>query len=118
MMATNNKRASICLFFVLVAFFANVSAAQDTPAFLLTDSFGRDLNHRGITLVDWEGYMANPAIRLKIQAPCAKGGPVFTTISANGPRLYFDSRSTTSLDGPSKSLNFQDDSSIQELIIS
>jgi hypothetical protein len=85
MMATNNKRASICLFFVLVAFFASLSAAQDTPAFLVTDSFGRDLNQRGITLVDWEGYMANPAIRLKIQAPCAKGGPVFTTISANGP---------------------------------
>ena len=32
------------------------------PSIRVTDKFGRVLNEFGIVLVDWKGYMANPAI--------------------------------------------------------
>lgn len=33
------------------------------------DIFGRDITQRGITLVDWEGYLANPLIRFYVFPP-------------------------------------------------
>ncbi|MDB5257060.1 MAG: hypothetical protein JWM14_1755 [Chitinophagaceae bacterium] len=70
------------------------------------DIFGRNLSGKTITLVDWEGYMANPAIKLTITPPSA---PLTITVSANHPRLYFDlvtSTYTPGSSGPSKTITF------------
>src|SRR4051812_37941902 len=100
---------------ILSAILICQGAAQD---FQVTDIFGRSLNQRGITLVDWDGYMANPAIKVRIQAPRATSYPVNATISANGPRLYFGLPSTTSPDGPSVILSFADAATVKDLLIS
>lgn len=72
----------------------------------VTDIFGRVLNERGITLVDWEGYMANPAIKVFVRAPANVAFPATATVTASGPRLYFDLPSNTAPAGPSKSISF------------
>src|ERR1035441_8803648 len=66
------------------------------------DIFGRSLNQHGITLVDWDGYMANPLIKLYLFAPTNAALPGSATLTAGGPRLYFDTPSTVSSNGPSK----------------
>jgi hypothetical protein len=69
------------------------------------DIFGRSLNQHGITLVDWDGYMANPLIEVYLFAPTNAALPGSVMLSADGPRLYFDVPSTVSSNGPSKSVS-------------
>ncbi|HRF59924.1 MAG TPA: Ig domain-containing protein [Fimbriimonadaceae bacterium] len=67
------------------------------------DTFGRDIKTVGITLVDWEGYLANPAIRIEVR-PEQTYLPGRIRLSANSPFLAFDLFSETSPSGPSKTL--------------
>ncbi len=41
----------------------------DSNSVTVTDKFGRILNEFGLVLVDWEGYMANPAIEFFLTPP-------------------------------------------------
>lgn len=75
----------------------------------LKDIFGRNLSGQTITLVDWEGYMANPAIKLTLKSPSF---PLTVTVSANSPRLYFDMPSTTGSGGPTKTISFSNSNPI------
>src|SRR5258705_9384097 len=59
-------------------------------AWVVRDKFQRDLSAAGITLVDWDGQIANPAVKLSISPPCTATFPATVTVAANGPRLYFD----------------------------
>jgi Putative Ig domain len=68
------------------------------------DVFGRSLNQHGITLVDWDGYMANPLIKVYLFAPTNAALPGLATLTANGDRLYFDLPSAVSPSGPSKTV--------------
>jgi uncharacterized protein (TIGR03437 family) len=86
------------------------------PAFgqsglVVQDIFGRTLNQAGITLVDWDGYMANPAIKFQITAPPDAAFPASATLTANNQRLYFDLPSTIAASGPSKTVQFPSASS-------
>lgn len=85
--------------------------------FSISDVFGRSLENQSIQLVDWEGYIANPAIQLNITAPSNISYPTTLTISANHSRLYFDMPSTTGSNGPTKTLNF-DQPSTQTIYLS
>lgn len=38
-----------------------------TSAITVRDAFGRDVTKQGIVLLDWDGYMANPAIKLTVE---------------------------------------------------
>ena len=76
-------------------------------SFTIEDIFGRTLNSRGITLVDWEGYLANPAIKVLVRPPLDVSFPLQAALSASGPRLYFDLPSTGGAAGPSKALAFE-----------
>ncbi len=69
------------------------------------DIFGRSLDQRGITLVDWDGYMANPLLQFYIFAPTNAALPGSAQLRINGPRLYFASPSGVSTNGPSKTLS-------------
>jgi hypothetical protein len=72
----------------------------------VNDVFGRTLNKRGLTLVDWDGYMANPLIKFYLLPPTNAGLPGSAVLTASGVRLYFDSPGTVSAHGPSKSVFF------------
>ncbi len=75
--------------------------------FQITDRFGRPLQQHGVTLVDWEGQIANPAIEIFVTPPPeAAPFPTTATISANGARLYFDSPGEIGPHGPSKTIAF------------
>ena len=76
--------------------------------FQITDIFNRPLTQHGVTLVDWDGQIANPVIEIRVTPP-AEAAPFPTTasISANGARLYFDNPSRVGPQGPTKVLTFQ-----------
>ena len=80
-----------------------VSHAASTNMVVVADRFGRQVNDVGITLVDWEGHLANPAIQYTVNAP---DGAVFTRVklSASDQRLYFNLPSKAGANGPEKVL--------------
>ena len=76
--------------------------ATATPTYepvIFRDMFGRVVNDTGITLVDWEGYIANPAVKFSVEFP----GTV-ATLSSSQPRLYFNLPSTVGANGPKKTV--------------
>ncbi len=85
-----------------------------TPTWTLADRFCRGVNEVGVTLVDWEGQIANPAITMTLLPPRAATFPVDITVTADTPRIYFDagSRPTrkfgTTYDPPSFTHTFAD----------
>jgi hypothetical protein len=84
-----------------------LAAPPDPP--IVRDVWLRQLNDYKITLVDWEGQMANPALELRIEPPTNAEFPSSVTIAANGARLYFDDAiSPTNLgaNGPTKTLDY------------
>jgi Putative Ig domain len=85
---------------------------------MIRDIFGRSLNNKSITLVDWEGYLANPAIKLNIKPPANATFPGHATVTANGVRLYFNLPSTVGPSGPSKSLTYSDASTSNSIYLS
>ena len=91
---------------VIIAFLGSVSPSYAGPAgegkkpTLVTDIFGRPLDGFGLVLLDWEGYLANPAIRFFVQPPPGSRCPVSASLSGNPARLYFDLPSTVRAGGP------------------
>jgi hypothetical protein len=73
---------------------------------LVADIFGRDVASFGLTVPDWEGYMANPAIRFTIMPPPQAISPLRVTLSTAEPRLYFDLPSQALAQGARKELVF------------
>jgi hypothetical protein len=71
------------------------------------DIFGRSLDGHGLVLVDWEGYMANPAIKLFLVPPPDARYPARIVVSAREPRLYFDMPSEAGPSGPRKVITLQ-----------
>lgn len=86
--------------FILTLFFFNLQLNAQA----LIDIFNRNLSNQTIILTDWEGYMANPAVRLTVTAPANAQFPLTLTLRANGALLYFDMPSTASAAGPSKTI--------------
>src|SRR5438309_2264782 len=81
---------------------ASIHAPAQTT---VQDIFGRILNVHGITLVDWDGYMVNPALKLYVFPPTNGVLPGTANLTANGSRVYFDTPSTVSTSGPSKNVS-------------
>lgn len=88
----------------LVLFSAQNSRADS----LIRDVFGQPLTSDGIHLVDWDGYLANPLLKFYLRPPTNAALPVTAVLSANGPRLYFDTPCAVSSAGPTKSLLVND----------
>ena len=91
--------------FVLCLCGAARTSAASLP--VVEDLFGRDIRAVGLTLVDWEGYMANPAIQFSILPPGEAVLPVKATLSAAEPRMYFDLPSEAGAQGPRKEITFE-----------
>jgi Putative Ig domain len=102
---------------LILSLFSWTAAGQgaDSPSVLdVQDAWGRSLKQTGITLVDWDGYLANPAVRLAIQTPSDATFPATVRLSANGARLHFDdlgAGSTVGPAGPAKTIQVQDQKS-------
>ena len=72
----------------------------------LTDKWGRTLNEREISLVDWQGHVHNPYISLIIQGDDQLNYPVTVTVTAEGSsRLMLDLPSTLSAAGAQKTIS-------------
>ena len=72
------------------------------------DASGQPLDARGIALVDWDGYIANPAVKLTLSpSPDIKRFPASVTLNIPDPRMYFDLPSTIGGKGPGKSITFR-----------
>jgi hypothetical protein len=98
-----NRAVMLKLFPLLALLSLHSSAPAQTT---VQDIFGRTLNQHGITLVDWDGYMANPLLKFYVFPPTNGVLPGTATLTANAARLYFDASSTVSSNGPSKILSF------------
>lgn len=107
-------------------FFPRLTAAQSAtdatdqttlPAVNVTDLFNRVLNTNGLTLVDWQGYLANPVVEFCVAAPATAAYPATATLTANGGRLYFDLPSTIGANGPRKQLTFAANSPCQPVLL-
>ena len=94
-----SARFFLCALLIFVSLLA--APAQTRVA----DMFGRSLNQRGVTLVDWDGYLANPLIKIYLLPPTNAVLPGSATLAANGVRLYFDNPSTVSTNGPGKTVS-------------
>ncbi|HEV3383962.1 MAG TPA: Ig domain-containing protein [Gemmata sp.] len=66
------------------------------------DIFGRNIRTQGLTLVDWEGYIANPAIKIYLTPPKNIIFPAKAILATKEPRLHFDLPSATSEKGSRK----------------
>ncbi|WP_165225390.1 Ig domain-containing protein [Aquisphaera insulae] len=89
---------------LIVATYLVVVAASRPGPLLVEDCFGRAIGARGLTLVDWDGYIANPAIRFDVVAPAAASYPARLVIRGDHPRLAFDLPSTAGAGGPTKEI--------------
>jgi hypothetical protein len=96
-----SSRLMIAEFFVVLLTLSFDAFAQT----IVQDIFGRTLNEHGITLVDWDGYLANPLIKVIAFAPTNGVLPGTATLTANGSRFYFDKPSVVSSNGPSKTIS-------------
>jgi Putative Ig domain len=74
---------------------------------MIQDIFGRPIDRHGLVLVDWEGQIANPAIRIDLVPPPDAAYPVRFLIRAKEPRLYFDLPSSSGPSGPRKEVLFK-----------
>jgi hypothetical protein len=81
---------------------------QDQSGLVVQDLFDRTVNTHGLVLVDWEGYIANPAIKFYLTPPPDATFPATAVLTAREPRLHFDLPSTTGADGPRKEIVWQE----------
>src|ERR1044072_5046047 len=106
--------ARFIVFCVCVIAFAPRASALNEIVF--EDIFGRRLNERGMVLVDWEGQIANPAIRVLVRPPSDATFPASAVISGTEPRLYFDLPSQATASGPSKTFSFSNATPVPVLV--
>jgi len=91
---------------MIVALVGSGSPEPSTSArgLVVQDVFGRPLGERGLVLVDWEGYMANPAVRFFILPPPRAAYPATVVVRAREPLLMFDLPSEAGPHGPKKEI--------------
>ncbi|MFT5145026.1 MAG: hypothetical protein ACI80V_003690 [Rhodothermales bacterium] len=76
---------------LLLAAFLCVTVADSAGQIVVSDRFGRNLQTRALRLVDWEGYIANPAVEFSIDVPEA-WLPATVEIAGSDQRLHFAER--------------------------
>jgi hypothetical protein len=74
---------------------------------VVEDIFGRRLNEHGLILVDWEGQIANPAIKFFVVPPEDAAYPARAVLTSPEPRIYFNLPSSISARGPVKVIEFK-----------
>lgn len=101
------KKAAIAALAAALVIPAPASAAGQAaaPQLDVFDMFYRNVKDQGVQLVDWEGYLANPAIELTVRAPKVPGiaYPLTVSLKAEGTsRLMFSMPSELTATGATK----------------
>jgi len=66
-------------------------SVQPPPGGVVRDKWGRNIDSRGLLMVDWEGAMGNPEVQIQISAPQGMKLPVKMFVSVpNAPLVYLD----------------------------
>jgi hypothetical protein len=86
---------------------------QGPQRFELLDAFDRNIHDRGIVLIDWEGEIANPAIKLKVKPLTGLYLPARVQLSANNARVMFNLFSETTETGPRKTMFLEEHKPIE-----
>src|SRR5208282_4465453 len=73
----------------------------------VVDDRGRSLAKPGLFVVDWEGYIANPAVKFYLVPPPGAIFPAKAVLSARESRLHFDLPSDVGPGGPRKEVIWQ-----------
>jgi hypothetical protein len=60
------------------------------PEMRMVDVFDRDVTERVVTLLDWEGQIANPVVRLAVRLPEGLAYPATVYLHGTSSRLHFD----------------------------
>ena len=87
------------------------------PDLRLHDAFDRDVTRRGITLVDWEGQIANPAVRLRLELPPETRFPAEVHIHGSSSRIHFDRESPEDRSGVGRRMRLPDASASTEFFV-
>lgn len=104
-MTVGIRRALFMTWCALATLGAHAAAQQTSePPIVLRDRFGRDLARQGVTLVDWQGHIANPAILLTVELSSRVNLPARVVLKADGPRLMFNLFSEVGVGGPTKTV--------------
>lgn len=101
---SNMKTPCLVLLTIVVGFVpsARAAAADD---WTVENIFGRRVTK--LVLVDWEGPIANPAIKFFITPPAGAELPAKAVLTAKEPRLHFNLPSTIGANGPRKEIEFK-----------
>lgn len=76
----------------------------EATAISLYDVFGREVTQSGLTLVDWEGPIRNPAMKYLIKGDDALVFPLTVKLSTQELNTSFSLPSTVSTNGPTKTI--------------
>lgn len=104
----------VCLLAAAVGAVASLSAGSSIT---LLDAFGRDITRQGFVLLDWDGYMANPAVKLAASL-AASEQPRVLDIRSDCVRLIFDRSGDISTGPLGKSMRIEPGQSKAEFWIS
>ncbi len=83
------------------------SACDRTGALEVVDDHGRAITRAGLILIDWDGYIANAAVKFYMAPPPNAAFPAKAVLSADESRLHFDLPSDVGRDGPRKEVVWQ-----------
>src|SRR3954471_3487059 len=90
----------------IVILLASIPSARAAEV-VVEDIFGRRLNEHGPVLVDWEGHVANPAIKVFVVPPAEATYPARVVLTSREPRLYFNLPSEVGPRGPRRVIEFK-----------
>lgn len=93
--------------FALLLILLSISSACAEEV-VVEDIFGRRLNEPGLILVDWEGPIANPAIKFFVVPPKDTVFPARIVLTSKEPRIYFNLPSEIGPRGPRKAIDFKE----------
>jgi hypothetical protein len=85
-----------------------ISLSSVHAEIVIEDIFGRRVNENGLVLVDWDGQIANPAIKFFIVPPRGVTFPARAVITCKEPRVYFNLPCELGPTGPRKVVEFKD----------
>jgi Putative Ig domain len=100
-------RTGMCIRCATTLLFLLVGLSPARAEIVIQDIFGRRLNENGLTLVDWEGQIANPAIKFFVVPPRGAVFPAKLLLASSESRLYFNLPSEIDSTGPRKLVDFK-----------
>jgi hypothetical protein len=98
--------SSLMLFLLAIGLAPTPIARAGAPidGWKIIDDHDRTIADGGLDLVDWDGYIANPARRFWLMPPPDASYPARAIVTADDARLHFDLPSEIGPSGPRKQL--------------